>query len=127
MTLIADEPIRARKLATRLQLTPQALTWAMDQLEELGLIARRRDPDDGRAVQLRVTPKGRRAIKKVDEGLAEFFAKLASPDDVDILLDALIRTTPVLDGEMRRLSGEPEPDDNPDLVLFPRRMMRPQR
>jgi len=48
----------AGALAERLNLSSSAMTNRLDRLEERGLIARERDPDDRRSVLVSVTPHG---------------------------------------------------------------------
>lgn len=43
----------------------------VDRLEKLGLAERRRDTADRRVVRVRITPKGRRVLAKIDPVLAE--------------------------------------------------------
>jgi len=49
-----------RGLAERLNLHKPAITRAADKLEELGFIARAKDPNDGRSVLLSITVAGRK-------------------------------------------------------------------
>ena len=53
-------PLRLRNLASRMDTTPATASRAVDALEQLGLAERRADPDDGRAVLIAATPRGRR-------------------------------------------------------------------
>ena len=48
----------AGALAERLNLSSSAMTNRLDRLEERGLIARERDPDDRRSVLVSITPHG---------------------------------------------------------------------
>jgi DNA-binding MarR family transcriptional regulator len=55
---------RASVLAERARLTRQAITQLVDELEELGVVTRRPDPDDGRAKIIEYTPQ---ALEVFDE------------------------------------------------------------
>ena len=48
------------ELADRLSLEPATLSPLLKRLEAAGLVTRRRDPDDERAVAVTLTPAGRR-------------------------------------------------------------------
>jgi DNA-binding MarR family transcriptional regulator len=59
---VADHgPLRLGSLAQLMGTTDATATRTVDSLEALGLVERVRDPDDGRAVQIDVTPTGRRS------------------------------------------------------------------
>ena len=53
-------PLRLRNLASRMDTTPATASRAVDVLEEYGLVVRRADPDDGRAILIAPTAKGKR-------------------------------------------------------------------
>ena len=53
------------ELASWLGMPPTTLSAILKRLEAKGLVARRRDPDDGRRSVLRVTAKGNRVLEKV--------------------------------------------------------------
>jgi DNA-binding MarR family transcriptional regulator len=62
------------KMGERLQVHPTSITSIIDRLEAAGLVARRRHPDDGRAVLAEITPDGRALVEKATADLvaAEF-------------------------------------------------------
>lgn len=53
------EAWRMGELAAALRVDPSATTRAVPPLEQMGLVERTRDPEDGRAVLLRITDVGR--------------------------------------------------------------------
>jgi DNA-binding MarR family transcriptional regulator len=57
--------------AEALDVAPSAMTGLVDRMERSGLVARRPDPDDGRAQRLHLTDKGREARAFALNGLAE--------------------------------------------------------
>lgn len=59
MVLWEDDALSVRQVADRLQLPANALTPLLVRLEQLGLLARVRDPHDGRIVRARLTSAGR--------------------------------------------------------------------
>ncbi len=60
LALWEDEPLRVSEIADRLSLEPATLSPLLKRLEAAGLVTRRRDPDDERAVAVTLTPAGRR-------------------------------------------------------------------
>ena len=56
--------LRITDLAGRLSIDAPAVTRKAQQLERLGLVSRAKDADDARACRLRLTPQGRRVVKK---------------------------------------------------------------
>src|SRR6476659_10758591 len=59
LALWEDEPLRVSELADRLSLEPATLSPLLKRLEAGGLVTRRRDPDDERAVAVTLTAAGR--------------------------------------------------------------------
>ena len=59
LALWEAEPLRVSELADRLSLEPATLSPLLKRLEAGGLVARRREPDDERAVAVTLTPAGR--------------------------------------------------------------------
>lgn len=54
--------IRVRDVAERLHVSGAFVTAEVNKLLQAGLVAKARDPDDGRAVRLRLTAQGRQRI-----------------------------------------------------------------
>ena len=54
---------RMSDLAWALRLAPSNITHRVSRLEKRGLLVRRTDPDDGRVVLARITPKGLRLLR----------------------------------------------------------------
>src|SRR5918993_1062703 len=61
--LTVDTPTRAAALARHLGVGASTLSAAVKRLSALGYIARDRDKGDGRAVSLRLSPQGARAMQ----------------------------------------------------------------
>ena len=59
-TLRTRGPRSPGKLAAHHEISTGAMTNRLDRLEQAGLVRRRPDPDDRRAVRVELTPKGRR-------------------------------------------------------------------
>ncbi|MEP6842395.1 MAG: MarR family transcriptional regulator [Pseudolysinimonas sp.] len=58
LALWQSSPRRVRELADALYLEPATLSPLLKRLESAGLIERRRDPDDDRALAVSLTPDG---------------------------------------------------------------------
>jgi DNA-binding MarR family transcriptional regulator len=86
--LARDGDLRLSALADRLRIVPRSATEVVDDLERLGLVARRADPDDRRAVLVALTTSGEqtsRAIQEAREAEGErFFAALDASDRADL-------------------------------------------
>ena len=66
LALWEDEPLRVSELADRLSLEPATLSPLLKRLEAGGLVTRRRDPDDERAVAVGLTTAGRRLRRRAE-------------------------------------------------------------
>jgi DNA-binding MarR family transcriptional regulator len=62
--LVFAGPRRVGELAEAEQVEPPTMTRLIDGMERDGFVAREPDPEDGRAVIVRATAKGVRALKK---------------------------------------------------------------
>jgi DNA-binding MarR family transcriptional regulator len=76
--LWAQDGLRMGELAARARLSKQTMTTMVRLMERDGLLTRRRDPADGRASLVELTPRGRRLRGVADEVLAELDALVAS-------------------------------------------------
>jgi DNA-binding MarR family transcriptional regulator len=62
---------RPSELATRLRISKQALNYLLGQLERLGYLERRSDPDDLRSKRIALTARGLAIIPVIREAVAE--------------------------------------------------------
>jgi DNA-binding MarR family transcriptional regulator len=62
---------RPSELATRLRISKQALNYLLGELERLGYLERRPDPDDLRSKRVALTRRGTSAISVIREAVAE--------------------------------------------------------
>jgi DNA-binding MarR family transcriptional regulator len=62
---------RPSELAARLRISRQALNYLLGQLERLGYLERRPDPDDLRSKRVAVTKRGVEAIRVIREAVSE--------------------------------------------------------
>jgi DNA-binding MarR family transcriptional regulator len=69
------EGARPSELAQRLRMSKQALNYLLGELERLGYLERRADPDDLRSKRVAVTRRGKAAIRVIREAVAEMEAE----------------------------------------------------
>ena len=62
---------RPTDLAARLQISKQALNYLLGELERLGYLERRQDPDDLRSKRVALTRRGTAAIRVIREAVGE--------------------------------------------------------
>lgn len=96
----AGAGLRAARLAERLGVTAASLSDTLKTMEAHGWVQRRPDPEDGRALLLQLSRKGRAqaALKlQPDQGMAGLLQAL---DEAD--LAALLRSTQLLVAEAQR-------------------------
>jgi DNA-binding MarR family transcriptional regulator len=74
--LAFEDGLRLNELATRAGITPQSMGQFVDELEVLGYVERRPDPDDRRAKRIHLTRKGKRSNKVEWKVLGEVEATL---------------------------------------------------
>ncbi len=98
---VPPEGIRLVDLAARAGMTKQAMSELVDDLERLGYLRRRPDPDDGRAKLIGFTKRGWASVEVALQSFAEIEAELA--EDIGpgrmrqlrrTLLDLVVATSP---------------------------------
>ena len=71
-------PLRVKELADAVVLSPTAMSRFVDRLESSGHVRREPDPDDRRALQVKITDDGRRLLKRMwpvyERGIETHFA-----------------------------------------------------
>jgi DNA-binding MarR family transcriptional regulator len=86
--LVFGGPMRLTDLARMEQVRPPTMTKVIAGLEASGLVRRRTDPGDARAVKLEATPRGTKLLqegrRRRVERLADAFRALA-PEEIDVL------------------------------------------
>jgi DNA-binding MarR family transcriptional regulator len=85
--LAFEDGLRLNDLAARAGITPQSMGQFVDELEDLGYIERRPDPDDRRAKRIHLTRKGKRSnqvewkvIGEIEAALGDLLGKKTLAD-----------------------------------------------
>lgn len=95
LALWEQEPLRVSELADRLRLEPATLSPLLKRLEAGGLVVRRRDPQDDRALAVSLTPTGRRLRRRAEKIPPAIIARLGM--EVSELEDIRDRLTTLID------------------------------
>ncbi|WCB93067.1 hypothetical protein DSM104299_01769 [Baekduia alba] len=97
---VPDDGIQVSELARVANVTKQTMAQAVEQLERVGYVERRADPNDRRARRVFLTPRGH-AVRPVGgaagRAVEEHWAQLTSPEEVAALRDLLERVLAALD------------------------------
>jgi DNA-binding MarR family transcriptional regulator len=82
LNLLAQGPISQHALGDELGIDRTTMVELIDELEQRGVVVRRRNPADRRSYALSLTPRGRtvqkRAARAFDDAADEFFGSLTS-------------------------------------------------
>lgn len=90
--LLAEGPMRMRGIARRLGVEMPSATTMINRLVAKGLVERRQDPGDRRAVVCTVTPAGRNTVEKfwaLRAARIESLAAVLSKKELEIVVPAL--------------------------------------
>ncbi len=68
--------MKVSEISQQLKVTPPTVTQIINTLEKDGLVERTIDPNDRRAVKIKLTPKGLKAAQKAREAFTETFLGL---------------------------------------------------
>lgn len=102
--IVSVGPLRLASLAARLDTTPATASRAVDVLEDYGFVARRGDPDDGRAIQIEPTAKGRRWSDHRRDALLDVMRCLPS----DLTGPRFVKEIARLNAALRQSTGHEE-------------------
>ena len=85
---------RPSELAARLRISKQALNYLLGELERLGYLERRVDPDDRRSKRIALTPRGIAAVGVIRDAVGEVeaaWARVLGAERFDELRDLLLQ------------------------------------
>ena len=88
------DSLRVTDLAELLGVDTPTVTRKVQQLERDGMVVRQTDPDDRRAIRIRLTPAGRRTLERVRRARRAWLDHLLEgwdDDDLSTLADLLGR------------------------------------
>jgi len=94
LVFVAERPQRASALAAKVDVQRATLSAIVGGLERAGLLRRAPVAHDGRGVQLRLTPAGRRLLDRAEQALTAQLSQVAAAGDVDLA---------VLAGQLERM------------------------
>jgi DNA-binding MarR family transcriptional regulator len=75
---LGEDGARPSEMAAKAQVTRQAITKALDDLERLDLVRRQPDPSDGRGITVHYTPRGLAALQIARTRMNELEREFAS-------------------------------------------------
>jgi DNA-binding MarR family transcriptional regulator len=114
MTLIDAEPGRTQQeLVASSMIDPSSMVAVLDELEELGLVERRRNPDDRRKHAVHLTRRGASTLGRARK------VAIGTADEALAPLDAEERET--LRRLLRKLAGVTPADDSQAVAPAPAR------
>jgi DNA-binding MarR family transcriptional regulator len=91
--LLEHGPTTTSALARAEGMRPQSMSATVASLESAGVVARRPDPDDGRAAQVYLSPEGERALREgraaKQEWLTRTLAERLTPDERRTVAEAV--------------------------------------
>ena len=90
-------PATASALARLEQISPQSMGETLGALERRGLVARHRDPEDGRRIVLSLTDAGRRVLRDKRNARTEQLAQALSAGFTKAELGQLMAAAPLLE------------------------------
>jgi DNA-binding MarR family transcriptional regulator len=79
--ILRDREPEMKVLAICLELAKSTVTGLVTRAERRQLVSRRSDPEDGRAVRVVLTPRGREVTRELEERLAADMTILIAPLD----------------------------------------------
>src|SRR5215472_16597080 len=94
LNLLAEWPISQQALGEQLGIDRTTIFELIDELEQQGVVVRRRNPSDRRSYALTLTPKGRTVQKRaalVLDAAADEFLDALEPDERQKLVEMLRR------------------------------------
>ena len=114
LSIVADQPRRITELAELEGLAQPTVTSLVARMEQIGLVVRESDRDDGRVVLVAITDEGREALRRRREQLSAALRARMTPmsdEEIELLmaltgaLESLTNTLQARPGEIERSGG----------------------
>src|SRR5207245_6964423 len=109
LNLLAEGPTSQQALGEQLGIDRTTIVELIDELEQQGVVVRRRNPSDRRSYALSLTTKGRAVQKRaarVFDGAADEVLDALKPGERPVLVDMLRRLITSVDARMEANSPE---------------------
>ncbi|MFC5826089.1 MarR family winged helix-turn-helix transcriptional regulator [Nonomuraea insulae] len=106
--ILRDRRARVTELAAYLGLDKSTLSGLVDRAQYRGLLARGKNPEDGRVVEVFMTPAGLELAKRVEDDIRRALAPAAGRLDPQ-QLDQLVNLLEVVSARSSRTPAVPEP------------------
>lgn len=100
INMLAESPMRMSGIAARAGIKVPSATDLVSRLEKAGMVARSSDPDDARAVLVRLTERGRETLDGVNQRRNAYLAERLDRLDAEDR-EALRRSVPALERLVR--------------------------
>lgn len=105
LALLAEaDGIMQQELVRRASSDPSTIRAMLVLLEKQGFVSRGRDPEDGRAVRVKLTRKGRRAYEQMwadTQSVRERLLAVLKPEQSEALVQALLRVADAMNAGPR--------------------------
>ncbi|OMH34897.1 hypothetical protein BGP79_00590 [Tersicoccus sp. Bi-70] len=100
LNMLAESPMRMSGIAARAGIKVPSATDLVSRLEKAGMVVRSSDPDDARAVLVRLTERGRETLDGVNQRRNAYLAERLDRLDAEDR-EALRRSVPALERLVR--------------------------
>lgn len=90
--ILRDRRARVTELAAYLGLDKSTMSGLIDRAQRRGLLTRGKNPDDGRVVEVYITPAGLELVERLDDDIRRALAPKTGrldPDQLDHLVELL--------------------------------------
>jgi DNA-binding MarR family transcriptional regulator len=112
--IAVEEPVTPTRLAEILGMPPTSLSYQIRQMHERGHLRRVPNPEDGRSVLLKLTPKGRRIVEAARRGFVEAIESFRR--ELEVEEPELLRHLESMSAALERAIARAATDGRPDIL-----------